>query len=494
MMTHIRHAAVAGAFYPGTPRDLDTMVRRFLDDAETKAPGGPVPPGGPLPKAIIAPHAGYVYSGAVAATAYARLKPAAGVIRRVVLLGPCHRVAVPGLAVSSADAFETPLGTVPQDKEAIESILSLPQVSVFDATHMDEHSLEVHLPFLQEIFDDFTLVPLVVGRASGDEVADVLERLWGGPETLIVISSDLSHYLDYDSARRIDAATCAAIETLDPSAIGYEQACGRVPVAGLLTLARRRGLKVTTLDLRNSGDTAGDRRRVVGYGAWMFTEGTDASRRPGGETATEWNGLAAQTRALLDTHGATLLSVAAASIKHGLDFERPLGDDMADYPEELRTEGATFVTLKRDNRLRGCIGSPSAYRPLVVDVAENAFSAAFNDSRFPKLKRDELAGLRMSLSVLSPPSPMTFADEADLLAQLCPEIDGLIVQGGERRALFLPQVWESLPEPRRFLNQLKTKAGLDADYWSDEFKAWRFAAETVSSETLDDPASLWKET
>ncbi len=494
MMTHIRHAAVAGAFYPGTPRDLDTMVRRLLDDAQTNAPGGPVPPRGPIPKAIIAPHAGYVYSGAIAATAYARLKPAADMVRRVVLLGPCHRVAVNGLAVSSADAFATPLGAVPLDKEAIESILSLPQVSVFDATHMDEHSLEVHLPFLQEIFDDFSLVPLVVGRASGDEVADVLERLWGGPETLIVISSDLSHYLDYDSARRIDAATCAAIETLDPSAIGHEQACGRVPVAGLLTLARRRGLDVTTLDLRNSGDTAGDRRRVVGYGAWMFTESTDADRWHGIETAIELDGLAVRTRALLDTHGDTLLRVAAASIIHGLDFERPLGVNMADYPEALRAEGATFVTLKRDSRLRGCIGSPSAYRPLIADVAENAFSAAFNDNRFPKLKRDELAGLSVSLSVLSPPSPLIFANEADLLAQLRPEIDGLMIQGGERRALFLPQVWESLPEPRQFLNQLKTKAGLDADYWNDDFKAWRFAAESVSSEKLDDPPPLWKET
>lgn len=266
MMTHIRNAAVAGAFYPGNPRDLDTLVRQFLAEAETKAPGGPVP------KAIVAPHAGYVYSGAVAAAAYARLKPAAETVRRVVLLGPCHRVAVSGLAVSSADAFETPLGTVPLDKEAIESILALPQVSVFDATHRDEHSLEVQLPFLQEIFSDFSLVPLVVGRASADEVADVLERLWGGPETVIVISSDLSHYLDYESARAIDARTCAAIETLDPSAIAGAQACGRIPVAGLLTLARRRGLEVTTLDLRNSGDTAGDRNRVVGYGAWMFSE------------------------------------------------------------------------------------------------------------------------------------------------------------------------------------------------------------------------------
>ncbi len=484
-MMHIRHAAVAGAFYPGNPRDLDTMVRRFLADAETTVPEGPTP------KAIIAPHAGYVYSGAVAASAYARLAPAAGVVRRVVLLGPCHRVAVNGLAVSSADAFETPLGAVPLDKKAIESIISLPQVSVFDATHEDEHSLEVHLPFLQEIFDEFSLVPLVVGRASGDEVAVVLERLWGGPETLIVISSDLSHYLDYETAREIDAATCKAIETLDASAIGGAQACGRVPVAGLLTLARRRGLRATTLDLRNSGDTAGDRNRVVGYGAWMFTEDTNAGGQANAEQQAESETLAAQTRALLDTHGATLLRVAATSIKHGLDFERPVGVDMGDYPEALRDEGASFVTLKRDDRLRGCIGSPSAYRPLIVDVAENGFAAAFKDSRFAKLSRDELTGLAVSISVLSPTSPMTFGTEFELLAQLRPNIDGLIIQAGDRRALFLPQVWESLPRPGQFLEKLKIKAGLDGDFWSGDIKAWRFVAESVSSETLDNPASLW---
>ncbi len=479
-MTHIRNAAVAGAFYPGSPRDLDILVRRFLADAEKK------PAEGPVPKAIIAPHAGYVYSGAVAASAYARLKPAADTIRRVVLLGPCHRVAVTGLAVSSADAFATPLGDVPLDKEAIQSILALPQVSVFDATHTEEHSLEVHLPFLQEILTDFSLVPLVVGRASGDEVADVLERLWGGPETVIVISSDLSHYLDYDSAREIDAKTCAAIETLNPSAIAGAQACGRVPIAGLLTLARRRGLEVTTLDLKNSGDTAGDRNRVVGYGAWMFTESADA--------AMSSDTLAGPTQALLETHGTTLLRVAAASIRHGLEFQLPLGVDLANYPEPLRAHGATFVTLKRGDRLRGCIGSPRARRPLIADAAENAFAAAFQDSRFSKLTRDEMEGLSMSISVLSPTVPMSFADEPDLLAQLRPGVDGLVIEGEGRRALFLPQVWESLSHPKKFVDQLKTKAGLTADYWSEEFKAWRFVAELLSSDALGDPASIWKGT
>ena len=260
-MTSVRPPAVAGLFYPGDAATLRASVVEYL--AATQAAGAP-------PKAIIAPHAGYVYSGPIAAAAYARLSPARETITRVVLLGPAHRVAFEGLAVPDADAFTTPLGSVPLDREAIERITALPQVRTFDAAHAQEHSLEVHLPFLQEVLGDFRLVPLVAGDATAEEVGEVLDALWGGPETLIVISSDLSHYHDYDSARRLDRATSQAIETLRPQDIGYDQACGRIPVNGLLVVAKRRGLHATTLDLRNSGDTAGSRDRVVGYGAWVF--------------------------------------------------------------------------------------------------------------------------------------------------------------------------------------------------------------------------------
>jgi len=263
-MTFIRNAAIAGQFYPAAADELETTVRGFLDAADE----GP----GPVPKAIIAPHAGYVYSGAIAASAYARLVPAAAIIKRVVLLGPCHRVAVRGLALSSADAFRTPLGDIALDTSATEEILKLPQVEFFDDTHVQEHSLEVHLPFLQVVLEDFTLVALVVGEASPADVAEVIETLWGGPETLIVVSSDLSHYLPYDQAQAMDRSTCQAIEALDPSALSRDGACGRYPVGGLLQVAKQRGMTVTTLDVRNSGDTAGTKDQVVGYGSWMFQE------------------------------------------------------------------------------------------------------------------------------------------------------------------------------------------------------------------------------
>ncbi len=260
-MTSVRYPAVAGMFYPDDPVELDEMIRTYLTATDV---------GGPVPKAIIAPHAGYVYSGPVAASVYRLLMPARDTIKRVILLGPAHRIPFRGLAVPSVDFFVTPLGTVAMDKQAIETIVELPSVGISDTPHEPEHSLEVHLPFLQEVLEEFRVVPIVVGDASAEEVADVMERLWGGPETLIVISSDLSHYHDYTTAQRMDAATSQAIEALTPEALSFESACGRIPVAGLLIAARHHGLKAKTVDLRNSGDTAGPKDQVVGYGAYAF--------------------------------------------------------------------------------------------------------------------------------------------------------------------------------------------------------------------------------
>ncbi len=270
---NVRQPAVAGAFYPGDKEKLRGMIAGFL--AET-AVSDPI-----LPKAIIAPHAGYIYSGSIAAAAYAHLRGQAGVIRRVVLLGPAHRVFVRGLTASSADAFVTPLGEVLVDRTAVQSILDLPQVQLRDDAHALEHSLEVHLPFLQTLLDDFAIVPLAVGDVAPAEVSQVLERLWGGPETLILISSDLSHFLDYETARQLDRQTAQAINQFRPEKIGRDQACGRIPIQGLLNAAKSRHLRVDLVDLRSSGDTAGSRDRVVGYGAWVFHP-PGGSEPPGG--------------------------------------------------------------------------------------------------------------------------------------------------------------------------------------------------------------------
>jgi AmmeMemoRadiSam system protein B len=265
---NIRPAAVAGTFYPADPGDLTAEVERFLAAGRECLSRSQY---GGIPKAIIVPHAGYMYSGAIAGTAYAAVRERCAGVERVVLLGPAHRVRVDGLAASAADAFATPLGEVPLDRVAVHDSLRHSQVHLFDGAHAAEHSLETQLPFLQCTLARFELIPFAVGAATHAEVAEVLDDIWGGPETLVVVSSDLSHYYDSVTAGRLDSDTADAIATLHAERLGPESACGRIPIGGLLIAAQRRGLHATLLDLRNSGDTAGPRDVVVGYGGFAFT-------------------------------------------------------------------------------------------------------------------------------------------------------------------------------------------------------------------------------
>ena len=261
--TLIRPPAVAGSFYPADPDVLDDAVRRYLSDA--------VSDDGPDPVAVVAPHAGYVYSGPVAGSAYARVEGRRAPVDRVLLLGPSHRVAFRGFAVPESEAFRTPLGDVRIDHEAAERALTRPLVVRSGQAHAQEHSLEVQLPFLQTILPGVPVLPIVVGLADAIEVAELLEGLWSDPATFVVVSSDLSHYLPYESAERVDRRTAAAVEALDWGALGDNSACGRIPLGGLMEVARRRVLEARTIDLRNSGDTAGPRDQVVGYGAFAFS-------------------------------------------------------------------------------------------------------------------------------------------------------------------------------------------------------------------------------
>jgi MEMO1 family protein len=267
-----RQPAVAGLFYPANPASLRRQVESLMAGARTARQPGTAPESRTPaePKALVVPHAGYQYSGPVAASAYARIAPIAARIRRVVLLGPAHRIALRGIAYPSADRLLTPLGAVTVDRESLALLADLHQVRQLDGAFDGEHCLEVQLPFLQTLLPDFRAVPLLVGHVEPSAVAQVIDRLWGGAETLVLVSSDLSHFLDYDSAVRVDRATTQAIEHLDAESLDRDSACGATVLAGLLLEARRRALAATTLDLRSSGDTAGMRERVVGYGAYVF--------------------------------------------------------------------------------------------------------------------------------------------------------------------------------------------------------------------------------
>jgi AmmeMemoRadiSam system protein B len=256
-----RQPAVAGSFYPADAHHLHTMVEQYLKDARSLSK---------VPKAIIAPHAGFIYSGPIAASAYARLTRARNIIKQVILIGPSHQIHFSGLAASNASHFSTPLGDIPLNQSSIAAIIDLPYIDYFEEAHTFEHSLEVHLPFLQETLDKFSIVPLVVGNATPEHVSTVLDKLWGGPETLIVISSDLSHYHDYQTAQYLDQETSEKIEQLNYELLAANSACGAIPISGLLAFAKARSLAINTIDLRNSGDTEGNKDRVVGYGAYVI--------------------------------------------------------------------------------------------------------------------------------------------------------------------------------------------------------------------------------
>ncbi|MDQ1314368.1 MAG: hypothetical protein QG662_477 [Pseudomonadota bacterium] len=459
-MPTIRPAAVAGMFYPDNPVELKRTVAGLLASAGATEPASP-------PKALIVPHAGYIYSGSVAASAYALLGALRDRIRRVVLLGPTHRVYVHGLALPEADRFATPLGEVELDREAMQLLKDLPQVVRSAAAHQMEHSLEVQLPFLQTVLGDFRLLPLAVGEATAAEVAEVLEKLWGGDETLIVISSDLSHFLPDTLARQVDGGTVEAILALD-SHLSHEQACGATPVNGLLLAARRHGLHPVALDVRNSSDTAGDPERVVGYAAFAF-QPEDCPERDQSQEADPPDEAG---------KGATLLKLARGEIGARLGYLAPSATD-ANWlakPDAnwLAEPGASFVTLTRQGELRGCIGTLEAHRPLGMDVRENAAAAAFHDPRFMPVSRAEFDEIRVEVSLLSPSEALAEKDEASVLAALRPNIDGVVFEYGHYRSTFLPQVWEQLPDPAEFMAHLKRKAGLPMDFWAENVRLSRY--------------------
>jgi hypothetical protein len=380
-------------------------------------------------------------------------------------------VAVRGLAVSTAEDFETPLGRIHLDREAIDDILKLPQIITSDAAHAPEHSLEVQLPFLQMTLDDFQLVPLVVGQATSEEVGEVLEHLWGGPETLIVISSDLSHFHDYEKACELDRSTTAAIEAGRIADIRVERACGYVPITGLLTVASQHDLNVRNIDLRNSGDTAGSKDRVVGYGTYVTVPQAAADAPTDAEVS----------HAELTTQDEQMLfDVCERSIQEGLSYGRRLAIDPVGHSPALCETLATFVTLRLGRQLRGCMGSLAASESLVENVAHNAYSAAFLDPRFSPLTAGESDQLDVHISILSPPEQIEFTSQDDLLSQIRPGVDGLILVEGSRRGTLLPAVWENIPDMAEFVNHVKLKAGLPEAYWSDTIQAFRYTADSIS--------------
>ena len=446
---------VAGRFYPADPAVLAARIDAVLAAA---------PAGGRRAKMVVAPHAGLDYCLDIAARAFGALDAAAP-IRRLVLLGPCHRWRLRGAAIHPAAVWATPLGEAPVAQSALAEIATLTGVASDARPFLGEHSLEIPLLLLQRRFPHAEIAGVLVGECEPALVDEILRRLWGGPETAVVVSSDLSHYLSAEEAEIKDARTRAAIETLNEAAIGPQEACGHASLRGAMRRARALRMRVTGLALKTSDRAGGPRDRVVGYGAFAF----------------EYPGHAR----LADTDRADLIATATACLRYAAERRgaTPQLDLRPDLPAALTATRGSFVTLERGGALRGCVGSPQPVRPLALDVGLNAIKAGFADPRFPPLTPEEVSQLTLKISVLSPACPLPFATEAELIAQLRPDRDGLILRAGRAAALFLPSVWRTIPSPVDFMRNLKVKMGVRADADLADMTALRFETEEFGGAT-----------
>ncbi len=444
----VRKPAVAGSFYPADPDQLNAVVEQLLHRTS---------PCADTPKAIVAPHAGYLYSSKPAAAAMSRICHRDNSVSRVVILSPNHKMPVDGVAVPSHEYFATPLGKVPLDREVCDQMVSMPFCSLNDEAHAEEHGIEVLLPFMQRRLENFRIVPLIIGRLDTQSVSRLLHEIWGGPETIIIVSSDLSHYLSDAEARDMDGLTARSVERLNVENIKGNNACGWVPFSGLLEQAKLRDLRVTRHALCNSSDTVGPKEKVVGYGAWSFEYASSARTDSGTQQV--------------------LHHLAKRSLVEGGHGGEVPKIDHRTLPVSLTTERANFVTVYVDGKFRGCRGSIVPHRPWGDDVVQNTFNSAFHDPRVPALTREETHRAEIEISVLSHPRNISCSSIDTLIEQLNPDKDGVILDGEGKRSLFLPKVWSNLSDPREFVKQLLLKGGWPENHWSENMRAFRFSAE-----------------
>lgn len=459
---HVERApAVAGLFYSEDKVRLDSDVEHYLSVDFNTAKH--------QPQIIIVPHAGYEYSAQTAAKAYARLKDYKDQIKRVVLVGPSHQVAFKGLATTSKDFFTTPLGKVKVSKSFVKDITQNNQAIIFDAAHEREHSLEVQLPFLQKTLGNFSILPLVYGEIDPAQLADTLAPYVARNDTLIVVSADLSHYMTYEEAQAKDQATAKLIAKTNPD-LDPHMSCGSAGINAALILARVASLHPELLDLINSGDVKGNHKNVVGYGAWMFTP----NNKEEDEELTPIEQEAKNLEDFVALHGKDLLRLAEQSLIEAVTNHKLFSPSRGDYEDVLFNKGASFVTLEKNGELRGCIGTVVPSIAIAHDVAKNAYQAALEDQRFSPITEDELQDIAVSISLLTDYERIRFTDEDNLLSQITPGTDGLILRDGNRQGLFLPQVWDKIPDKKEFLSQLKIKAGLAPSYQSPNMKIYKF--------------------
>ncbi|MBW1616314.1 MAG: AmmeMemoRadiSam system protein B [Deltaproteobacteria bacterium] len=443
---NIRKAVYAGSFYPANKEKLVETIKNLINKTKQNPPNLPT---NKKLKALIFPHAGYIYSGLTAAYSASLLKKES--FDEVILMGPDHKIGFKNCSISSADAYQTPLGQIPLNKDKIKSLTDNSEIFQYiKASDTTEHSLEVILPFLITALKKFKLIPIVMGNGNILEYAPALNRI-ADKNSLIVASADLSHYLDYDQAVKKDKKTIKNILDLNSEQLikGQNNTCGIIPILTLIEIAKKNNWTPVFLHYSNSGDTAGNKDQVVGYGAIAFYENA--------EEKSEQN----KKKLLLKLARETIESQLEKTVDKP---DKNLEAELKKHPPFNKIAG-TFVTLHINNRLRGCIGNIVSDIPIIEGVKSNAINAAFKDTRFAPLTKKELDITNIEISLLTEPKPLIYKDENDLISKLKHNKYGVILRKGIKSATFLPQVWDQLPEPKNFLSHLCAKAGLPPNAW-----------------------------
>ncbi len=442
-MEKIKQPSVAGTFYTADREELKRQIEEFAAQSKNtyKIPA----------RAVIVPHAGLIYSGRLAYEGISQLNRN---LKNLFIFAPAHRVGFSGIAATSYDFWETPLGKIGINKQINTELIEKFGANYNDDAIAPEHSLEIQVPIIQSVFEDVKIIPVLIGNETPDKIEEIISYYYQNSENGFVISSDLSHFLKHEDALKIDNYTANLIETGTANNFSHQLACGATGILGLIQFANKNNSSMIRIDMTNSSAVTGDKSGVVGYGAWFMYEGE-------------------KNNFLKEYYSDFILDLCRTSIKS--QFEKDQIE--IKFPQVFAEAGASFVTLEKHDMLRGCIGSIIAHRSLIEDIVINAQNAAFNDPRFNPVTKDEIPDLQIAVSLLSTPKPMTFKDEDDLLNQIQPYKDGIIIKDGNYQAVYLPSVWEQLPDKKEFLNSLKMKAGLAPDYFSKTFEAYRF--ETV---------------
>ncbi len=446
MAENIRNPAVAGAFYPGDNKTLSSAIDEFLNkaDKDTGLQNKQI-------KALIVPHAGYVYSGGVAAYGYNIIKDKN--IKTVIILAPTHHVYFNGASIGNYTHYKTPLGLIKLSTLAEKLKQESNLINTIDEAHFKEHSLEVQIPFLQKTLECFEIVPIITGDLSQDQIKELAELISQNldDQTLVVASSDLSHFYPYDKAVEMDNRVINTIESMNMDKAKEQEMCGKTPILILMNIAKSLNWDAKILKYANSGDVTGDKSSVVGYTSIAFYQNNSENK----EDSFLSN---AQKKELLTIARKTLEDY----IKEGNKYN-PKTDD-----EELKEAKGVFVTLEKNSQLRGCIGNILPDKPIYIAVRDNAINAAVNDPRFEKVTADELDNIKIEISVLSVPDEIKADNSKEKIDKIKENIDGIILSKGWSQATFLPQVWEQLLTKDEFLSQLCLKAGLSADCYLEE--------------------------